>query len=604
MGHHWQGRKSLVGSARSCLVDMIGRGPQGKDSGNEMAAISLTCYFALMERDAEESAFTQLGKRGLVRRMHAQLDELLAARDQMEQLLRVIVDIGSNLENLDVTLHGIVKAAMELAGARYGALGIYGSDGKLLSVIQEGIDADAANRLGDLSMTEPLRVNDLTTYLRESGLAGQDSLIRAFLGIPISVRGAVFGNLYLGDDRPDRAFSDSEEIAARALASAAGVAIDNARLFERQRTSAKWMKASREITAELLSAGPATRPLQLIVDRALELTDAEQAILLIPTEPDLAVDEVDTLVVAAMAGRYASEVIGRRVPVQGSTTGAVLKSGKPLITSSFRYLIEGFTDVGERSAIVMPLRADGTVVGAIALARSEQQQTFGDDYLELVSDFAQHAALALALASGREHSRERAILADRERIAHDLHDHVIQKLFAAGLDIQSTIARARSPEVSERLASTLDDLQGTIDDIRATIFKLQNPAAESGDLRQRIQSTIAELTEDRGIATTLDISGDLAGVPGVLADHAEAVITEAVSNAVRHAGASHLTVCICADDRLTVEVIDDGCGIPQDNRRRSGLANMERRAAEVGGDCSITAAPEGGTRIYWTTPLS
>jgi signal transduction histidine kinase len=569
-----------------------------------MAAVPLTCYFALMERDAEESAFTQLGQRGLVRRMHKQLDELLAARDQMEQLLRVIVDIGSNLENLDVTLHGIVKAAMELAGAGYGALCIYGSDGNLVSVVQEGIDADAAKRLGELPMTEPLRVNDLTAYLRESGFALQDPPIRAFLGIPISVRGAVFGNLYLGDDRPDRAFSDSEEVTARALASAAAVAIDNARLFERQRTTAKWMKASREITAELLTAGPATRPLQLIVDRALELADAEQAILLVPTEADLPVDEVDTLVVAATAGRYASLVIGQRVPVQGSTTGGVVRSGKPLITNSFRYPIEGFTDAGQRSAIVMPLRADDTIVGAIAVARSEQQSPFGDDYLELVSDFAQHAAIALALSTGREHAREVAILADRERIAHDLHDYVIQKLFAAGLDLQSTIARARSPEITDRLTKTVDDLQGTIDDIRATIFKLQDPGAESGDLRQRIEHTVAELTEDRDIATTLDISGDLRAVPGVLADHAVAVITEAVSNAVRHAGASHLTVCVRADDQLAVEVVDDGCGIPQDNRRRSGLANMARRAAEVGGDCSIAGAREGGTRVYWTAPLS
>jgi signal transduction histidine kinase len=297
-------------------------------------------------------------------------------------------------------------------------------------------------------------------------------------------------------------------------------------------------------------------------------------------------------------------VIGQRIPVEGSTTGAVVRSGTPLITNAFRYAIEGFTDVGERSAIVMPLRAEDTVVGAITVARSEQQPPFDDDYLELVSDFAQHAAIALALATGREHARELAILADRERIAHDLHDHVIQKLFAAGLDLQSTIARARSPEIADRLANTLDDLQSTIDDIRATIFKLQNPIMETEDFRHRIQNRIAELTEHRDIATTLDISGALGAVFGELADHAEAVITEAVSNAVRHSGAGHLIVRICADDRLVIEVIDDGCGIPQDNQRRSGLANMQRRAAQVGGDCSITAAPEGGTRVYWTAPLS
>ncbi len=556
-----------------------------------------------MERDAEESAFTQLGKRGLVGRMHQQLDELLDARDQMELLLRVIVDIGSNVENLDVTLHGIVKAAMELAGVRYGALGVYGPDRSPVAFIQEGIDAAAAARLGDLSMSEPVRVDDLTTYLAAEGLAGEDLPIRAFLGIPISVRGVVFGNLYLGDDRTDRVFSDGDEIAARALASAAAVAIDNARLFEWQRTSAKWMRASREIMAELLSAGPTTRPLQLIVDRALELTEAEQAILLIPTEADLPFDDVDTLIVAATAGRYTSQVIGQRVPMEGSTTGAVVRGGKPVITNSFRYPIEGFTDVGERSAIVVPLRADDTVIGAITVARSAQQPPFSEDYLELVSDFAQHAAIALALATGRVHERELAILADRERIAHDLHDHVIQKLFAAGLDLQSTMARARSPEITDRLTGTLDDLQGTIDDIRSTIFKLQNPVTESVNFRHRVQNTVAELTENRDIATTLDLSGDLSGVQGALADHAEAVITEAISNAVRHAQASHLTVCIRADDQLRVEVIDDGCGIPHDNQRHSGLANMERRAAQVGGECSITAAPSGGTRVYWAAPL-
>jgi signal transduction histidine kinase len=556
-----------------------------------------------MKSGAEDSAFTQLGQRDLVGRMHEQLDELLAARDQMEQLLRVIVDIGSNLENLDVTLHGIVKAAMELAGARYGALGVYGSGGNLVSFIQEGIDAAAARRFGDLPMREVLRVDDLTAYLQTSGLGAPRSQIRAFLGMPISMRGAVFGNLYLGDDRPDRVFSDSQEVAARALASAAAVAIDNARLFERERTSAKWMKASREITGELLSAGPMTRPLQLIADRALELTDAEQAILLVPTEADLPVDEVDTLVVATAAGKYTSQVIGRRIPVEGSTTGGVLLGGTPVITNSFRYPIEGFTDVGDRSAIVMPLHADDTVLGAIAVARSAQQPPFDDDYLELVSDFARHAAIALALATGREHARELAVLADRERIAHDLHDHVIQKLFAAGLDLQGTIGRVHSPEINSRLTDTLDDLQSTINDIRATIFKLQNPAIPSEDFRQRIQNKIAELTEDRDIATTLDTSGPLTVVSGELADHAEAIIAEAVSNVVRHARASRLIVRFRVDDRLTIEVIDNGCGIPQDNQRRSGLANMQRRAAQVGGDCSIAEAPEGGTRVYWTAPL-
>ena len=330
-------------------------------------------------------------------------DELVAARDQMQHLARVIVDIGSDLD-LDVMLHRIVNAALELTTARYGALGIRGSDGTLVSFVYTGIDDDTARRLGDLPVGEGLRVDDLSAYPQAAGLHAHDPPMRALLGIPITVRAADFGSLYLADDRPHRVFSDSQESAVRALATAAAAAIDNARLFERERESAKWMKASREITAALLSGDPQTGPLQLIVNRALELADAEQAILLVPREPELPADEVDSLVVAATAGRYALEVIGQQVPMDGSTTGGVARRGLPLITDSFQYPIEGFTDVGERSAIVMPLTADDRVLGVIAVARRPRQPPFDSAYLELVSDFARHAAIALALAAGREHA--------------------------------------------------------------------------------------------------------------------------------------------------------------------------------------------------------
>ncbi len=357
-----------------------------------------------MADEGGESAFTWQGRRELASQVREQLDELVAARDQMEHLVRVIVEIGSDL-NLAVTLHRIVKAAMELTDAPYGALGIRAPDGTLVSFVHTGIDDDMARRLGELAVGEGLRVDDLSAHPAAGGLLAHDPPLRALLGIPITVRAADFGSLYLADDRLGRAFSDSQEGAVRALATAAAAAIDNARLFERERESAKWTKASREITTALLSGDPQTGPLQLIVNRALELADAEQAILLVPREPDLLpADEVDTLVVAATAGRYASQVIGRQVPMDGSTTGGVARRGQPLITDSFQYPIEGFTDVGERSAIVMPLIADARVLGVIAVARRPHQPPFDNDYLELVSDFARHAAIALALAAGREHA--------------------------------------------------------------------------------------------------------------------------------------------------------------------------------------------------------
>jgi signal transduction histidine kinase len=557
------------------------------------------------------SAFAGLGRGG---KTHARTDELWAAHDQMERLLRVIVEIGAGLD-LDATLHRIISAARELASAPYGALAVRDRDGNLISFVHEGMDPETVRRIGHLPVgkgllslslldTPALRMDDLTTHRAAVGFPEHHPRMRAFLAVPITIRGTVFGNLYLTHVHPARVFSESDEVAARALAFAAAVAIDNAQVFERERMSVKWMEASREITTALLSRPePLRRPLQLIAERAQALTDAEQAIVLVPADADAPDDEVDTLVVSAAVGLNASDVLGQRVPVDGSTSGAVFRSGEPLITEELRYPIHSFTDVGQRPAILMPLRARDEVVGVIAIARGADQPPFNESYLDLVSDFATHAAIALVLASARDDARQLTILAERERIAHDLHDHVIQRLFAAGMNLQGTLARARSPEVVDRLNRTLDDLQTIVEEIRTTIFALKSPVAASGDFRQRIQRVVSDLTRNRDLVTTVRMEGPMTAVGAHLADYAEAVTTEAVSNALRHSGASRLTVEISVADMFILNVIDDGCGIPAGNTRHSGLANMKRRAEQLGGTCEITSLPAGGTRVHWVAPL-
>lgn len=560
-----------------------------------------------------DSAFAGLGQRGLVGKMHEQLDELLAARDQMEHLLRVIVEIGSGLEP-EATFHRIIAAARELTSAPYGALAIRDADGNLISFVHEGMDAPTVGRIGHLPVgkgllslslldTPALRMDDLTAHPAAVGFPEHHPPMRAFLAVPITIRATVFGNLYLTHVDPQRVFSESDEMTARALAFAAAVAIDNAQVFERERTSVKWMEASREITTALLSSEPHRRPLQLIAERARVLTDAEQAIVLVPDDTGAPEEQVDTLVVSAAVGRHAAEVIGQRVPVQGSTTGAVFRVGEPLITGEFRYPIQAFTDVGQRPAVVMPLRAHDEVVGVIAIARGADQPPFTEGYLDVVRDFATHAAIALVLAAAREDARQLTILAERERIAHDLHDHVIQRLFAAGMTLQGTLARVRSPEVAERLNRTLDDLQTIIEEIRTTIFALKSPADANVDFRHRIQRVVTDLAANRDVVTTVHMDGPMTTVTGELADHAEAVVAEAVSNALRHSGASRVSVNISAADMFVLDVVDNGCGIAPDNTRRSGLANMQRRAEQLGGSCSVTTRPEGGTVVHWVAPL-
>lgn len=567
-----------------------------------------------MGADDNDSVFARLSRHGLESRMHEQLDELIAGRDRMAMLLQVVTGITADLD-LQATLRRIITAAIQLTGARYGALGVRAADGGLASFLHEGMDAELVARIGHLPVgkgmlgalldrVDPLRLDDLTSHPAAVGFPEHHPPMRAFLGVPISIRGAVFGSLYVTDDRPGHRFSESDEIATQALASAAAAAIDNAQLFENVQALARWTQASREIMTALLSeTEPPIRPLQLIAERARELADAEQVIVLLPSDPDQEPADNDTLTVATAVGLDAEAVLGQDVPVTGSTTGQVFRSGTAIMADSFRYPIESFTDIGDRAAIVLPLRTADGVVGVIAVARHVDQPRFDNAQLKLMDDFAHHAALALTVSEARRRAQEFTVLADRDRIARDLHDHVIQRLFAAGMDLQGAAARARPPEVSQRLARIVDDLQATVDDIRTTIFNLQTSAATKPDFRARIQAVIAEITDNRDIHTTVRIEGPMTAVGPSLAGTAEAVLIEAISNTVRHSGATRLTVTVTVDDDVIIDVLDNGHGIPADNQRHSGLANMTDRAVQAGGTCQISSPPTGGTHLRWTAPL-
>jgi len=221
-----------------------------------------------------------------------------------------------------------------------------------------------------------------------------------------------------------------------------------------------------------------------------------------------------------------------------------------------------------------------------------------------MTDVADHAAVALELGSALERGRHLTVLADRERIAHDLNDRVIRRIFAVGLDLQGTIGRSRSSEISDRLNRSVTDLQTVIENIRTTVFELHVTGTQPIGFRQRIQTAVADLTENGDIATTLRMSGPMNVIGDDLAGHAESVILEAISNAVRHSGATQLTVAVTVADELDVTITDDGCGISADNQRHSGLANMAAHAQQIGGDCHLTTPPGGGTEVTWTAPFA
>jgi signal transduction histidine kinase len=459
----------------------------------------------------------------------------------------------------------------------------------------------------------PVWFDDLATcdnFLR------QDSALRSGLRVafsaPILVRSEVVGSLEFFGRNPmpeDAALLGLTAKASTQLGRSverernetllAGIAVDNARLYEQSRERLAWIEATRDIATELLGGDEPARVFQLIADSALRLTQADVVLVAVPNDTEVPVSEVDELVVVATAGSAGKGTDSAPAILPTGIFGATLTDRTPR-------LLPELTGVplipGAGPAMVLPLRTTATVAGVLVLLRRTGEAHFGDNQLDMMAAFADQATLAWQLASTQRRMRELDVISERDRIARDLHDHVIQRLFAAGLTLQGAIPRAGVADVKKRLTDTVDELQSVIQEIRTTIFDLHGGSSGSTRLRQRISDAVSAFPGS-GLRTTVAFVGPLSVVEAPLADHAEAVVREAVSNAVRHAHARTLTVTVRVEDELTCEIADDGCGMPHDVTA-SGLNNLRSRAEEVGGTLQLTDAPGGGTVVRWSAPLA
>ena len=526
-------------------------------------------------------------------------------------LMEAMLAVTSGLE-LDATLKTIVRTATDLVAARYGALGVRGDGHELVEFITEGLDVQTHRRIGPppagrgvlgllIDDPKPIRLDDIRLHPASVGFPPNHPPMRTFLGVPVRIRDEVYGNLYLTDKAGGLPFSEDDEVLVEALAAAAGIAIDNARLYEQSRARQSWIEATRDIATRLLAGDEPARVFRLIADEALHLTRADVAVVAVPMalafDAEVPPDDVDELMVVEAAGVAAVPPESRSIEVPDSVIGTTFTDRTP---RRLHRLDTGLmTDPGP--AMVVPLRTTEKVAGVLVVLRRNGSQEFSDEQLDMMSSFADQATLAWQLAGTQHRMRELDVIADRDRIARDLHDHVIQRLFAAGLALQGTVARTDSPEVADRLADTVDELQSVIQDIRTTIFDLHGSASGTTRLRQRITDAIAAFA-GTGPRTSVQFIGPLSVVSPALADHAEAVVREAVSNAVRHSGGAAVTVTVRVEDDLCIEVADDGCGMPPDVTA-SGLTNLRSRAGQVGGELLITAAPGGGTLLRWSAPL-
>nr|WP_194946102.1 GAF domain-containing sensor histidine kinase [Mycolicibacterium malmesburyense] len=558
-------------------------------------------------RPPVRETLSQLRLRELLMEVQDRVEQIVEGRDRLDGLVDAMLVVTSGLE-LDQTLRTIVHTAIELVDARYGALGVRGHDHELVEFIYEGIDEATRERIGHLPEgrgvlgvliddPKPIRLDHISHHAASVGFPPDHPPMRTFLGVPVRIRNEVYGNLYLTEKSGGQPFSEDDEVLVQALAAAAGIAIDNARLYEQSKTRQSWIEATRDIGTELLAGTDPATVFRLVADESRHLSGAKMTLVAVPPDPDEPADDVGELVVVATAGDQPAEPL-RTVPTTDTAIGNVFLQRTPERFDSLQ-LASNRSVTGP--ALVLPLRTSDSVAGVLVAVRPPGSSPFSADELDMMAAFADQAALAWQLATTQRRMHELDVLSDRDRIARDLHDHVIQRLFAVGLALQGTIPRSHKPEVRQRLTECVDDLQNVIQDIRTAIFDLHGADAGITRLRQRLDEAVAQFASP-DIRTTVQFSGPLSVVDATLADHAEAVVREAVSNAVRHAQARTLTVSVTVGDDLFIEVLDDGRGITGDITG-SGLVNLRRRAEDVGGHFAIGAAPAGGTRLRWSAPL-
>jgi signal transduction histidine kinase len=423
--------------------------------------------------------------------------------------------------------------------------------------------------------------------------------MRSFLGVPIRIRDEVYGNLYL-TERAGGPFTAEDEELVAALAATAASAIDNARLYAEAGRRQRWLEASTEITRQLLSS-EGEPPLSVIARRLHEMADADVVAVVLPTA------DQRRLMVEVATGEHAAQLTALTYPVEDTIAGVAINTGRPVligdVTQQETYTVHlaELTPVGPMMAL--PLLATKRSRGAVLVARVPGRRRFNEADLDIATTFAQHAAVALELADARADQQRMMLLEDRDRIARDLHDHVIQRLFAAGLTVQSMAAGVGTDSGASRLNRVVDDLDETIRQIRTTIFELRGPLApQSSTVRSQVVGVADEVAPALGFSPALRFTG---AVDTIVADDLAAdliaVVREGLSNIARHAHASAAEVEVTATPaELTVDVTDNGVGIGE-SRRSSGLANLARRAERYGG--SLTLPEHEGTHLRWTIPL-
>jgi len=556
-----------------------------------------------------DAEFDELLREALTR-MEGALDE----QARLRLLLDAVVTMAGDL-TLDGVLARIVAIAGRLVDARYAALGVLasGPGGGLRTFVHHGMEGELVARIGHLPTghgllgllidePRPIRLRDIAAHAASYGFPDHHPPMKSFLGVPIRIRDRVFGNLYLTEKSNGADFTETDEGIVVALAAAAGVAIENARLYEEAEHRQAWLTATAEIVA-LLASDPAThRALQAVADRARSVSGADVSWV-------VAGDDAASLRLEVVSGAPVDMEAMRRLSMERSLASLVVQTGQPLVVEDLATdaravdpsSIPGWPVLGP--VIVVPLRSGQGVEGALSLGwRPTNEEGFDHVDAALPASFAEQATLALQVTRSRADRQRLTLFEDRDRIGRDLHDLVIQRLFAVGIGLQSAANLTPDAELTRRLEQAIDDLDGTIKDIRRTIFSLGAMEA-AADVQSEIERIVDRAGATMKLRPTLRLEGPVrTAIASDVVPDLLAVLGEALTNISRHAQASAVEVRLLVDaTEVVLSVTDDGRGMDV-SAPQSGLDNMRARADKHGGSFTVESAPETGTTVTWSVP--
>ncbi|MBG6181803.1 GAF domain-containing sensor histidine kinase [Arthrobacter sp. CAN_A1] len=531
----------------------------------------------------------------------------------VDHLLAGFAAIAEN-QGLQTVLERVVAAACRLVDARFAALGVIGADGALSHFITVGLDQDQIARIGALpvghgvlglliSQPKPLRLEDLREHPAASGFPPGHPQMTSFLGVPIRVRDTVFGNLYLTEKTGGGDFSQSDEDLTVVLAAAAGVAIENMRLYEAETRRSRWLECGQDAVRALLNTSPerSLSDVELVAEHAKAASGSALVLVLTRLEPD------ESLYCEVALGLDGDDLHGRLVGNGSALRTMMLPFGDTAVLNGdeLRNVLPTHEANVFEAALCTRITDRGAHARFLVIARTRDDPPFSPVDQRMAAAFASQISTALELTQMQIQREQDAVFGDRDRIARDLHDLVIQRMFAAGLSIQSLRKHVVGDEPLARIASVTTELDATIGELRDTIYSLQSATHSEAALSSRILALVRQVLDGSDLEPVIHFSGPLdTAVREATASQVEAILREALSNALQHALATTVMVSLSVGKQcVNLRIVDNGQGFEQ-NGRRSGLRNMQQRAQELGGEITIESSPGKGTAIDVSLPLA